>query len=36
KRGLDIQRGIIRRLRIAGFEIVKVIKGYALVARKWY
>jgi len=36
KRGLDIQKGVIRRLRVAGFEIVKVIKGYALVARKGY
>lgn len=34
KRGLDIQRGIIRRLRVAGFEIIRVIKGYALIARK--
>lgn len=34
RRGLDIQAGIIKRLKNAGFEILRVIKGYAILARK--
>lgn len=32
-RGLDIQAGVIRRLRAAGFEVIEVEKGYGIVAR---
>ncbi len=34
RRGIDLQRGIVRRLRAAGFYIQKVLEGYAVIARK--
>ena len=34
RRGLNIQAGIIKRLRNVGFEILRVFKGYGILARK--
>ncbi len=33
-RGVDVQRGVIQRLRAAGFIVVRAIKGYCVVAVK--
>ena len=32
-RGRDVQRGVIRRMRAAGFRVLKAIKGYGIVAK---
>ena len=34
RRGVDVQRGVATRLRRSGFEVVRVIRGYCIVARK--
>ncbi|MEM1809584.1 MAG: methyltransferase, partial [Thermofilaceae archaeon] len=32
-RGLNIQAGVVRRLRAAGFETIEIVKGYGVVAQ---
>jgi len=34
RRGVKFQRGVVERLRRAGFDVVRVIKGYGVVARR--
>ncbi|AKG39047.1 methyltransferase [Infirmifilum uzonense] len=34
QRGVNIQRGVAERLRLTGFKIIKVVKGYGILALK--